>query len=308
MDNEYFKGEDSLKEALKKIDNIFGIERVINENMDQSKVQKYYNDSHPGYTFVHSNEGAVHMSLNYDGIFNKDGYYQQLREINEYIYPNAQILELACGKGFNSSYLATKNPSARFFGIDISQKHLKYARRRAKEFENLNLDFGDFHTLEFEDDIFDVIFELESVCHATNPEKVFKEAARVLKKGGKFILYDGFRTEDFENLSETQRTTALLVEKAMALNKFYTPSEWMEAATSGGFEITQNDDISTAIFPNCKRLHRIARKYMKYPAISKLTLALLPESLLINSIAGLLLPYSITQNIQTYNRVVLTKK
>lgn len=308
MNYNYFENEETLKEYLDKIENVFNTKSIIDENIDKSKIQKYYYDSNLGYNLVHSKEGSVHMALNYDGVFNKEGYFQQVREINEHLMSDNKVLELGCGKGFNSFFLAKKNNSSKFFGIDISNKHLNYAKKRADSLENLNFNYGDFHSLDFDDNEFDVVFELESVCHSDSPETVLKEVNRVLKSVGKFILYEGFRTKGFENLTKTQKKAASLIEKTMAVNNGHNINEWLEIAKNNGFTVIQNDDISIAIMPNLKRFHRMARKYFKYNLTAKIILAVMPKNLIKNTVAGLLMPFSIMQKTHSYNRLVLTKK
>lgn len=308
MDNNYFKSEEILQEYLNKIERVFNTDSIIKEDIGKSKIQKYYRDSNLGYNLVHSKDGSVHMALNYDGIFNENGYYQQAKEIETHQKPNFKILELGCGKGFNSSYLASSNPGSTYFGIDISDKHLSYAQKRSENLTNLNFLYGDFHSLEFDDNTFDIVFELESVCHSDDPKTVLGEVHRVLKTGGKFILYEGFRTTTYEAATSIQKKSALLIEKTMAVNTGHNIKEWLKIAESLGFETTLNDDISLAIMPNLKRFHRLARKYFKNYFLSKFILALLPKNLIKNTIAGLLMPFSIMQNVQSYNRIVLTKR
>ncbi|QAA82725.1 SAM-dependent methyltransferase [Aequorivita sp. H23M31] len=308
MDNNYFKSQENLQKYVDKIERVFNTDSIINEDIDKTKVQKYYRESNAAYNLVHSKDGSVHMAVNYDGIFNDEGYYQQVKEINEYIKPNFKVLELGCGKGFNSHYLASSNTKSQFHGIDISKTHLKYAKKRAKNLRNLQPSYGNFHSLNFDDNTFDIVFELESVCHSDSPKTVLDEVYRVLKTGGKFILYDGFRTENYTTSTALQKKSALLVEKTMAVNTGHTILEWLEIAKESGFEISVNDDISLAIMPNLKRFHRLAKKYFKYYMISKFIMILVPKNLIKNTIAGILLPFSIMQNLQSYQRIVLTKK
>lgn len=308
ISREDFSNTIVLSNYLHKIEKVFDIKKVIESHIDRSKIQSYYHDSNIGYNLVHSKEGSVHMAINYDGVFDEQGYYQQAIEIEKYISDENTILELGCGKGFNSFYLAKKKTSSNFYGIDISSKHLSYAKKKAKNLSNLNFSYGDFHSINFDDSTFDIIFELESVCHSDNPEQLLKEVYRILKKEGKFILYEGFRSPNFENRSELQKKMALLIEKSMAVPKGYEINKWLELAKEIGFEVKENTDISEAIMPNLIRFHRLARKYFKYTFLSKIISAILPNNLIKNTIAGLLMPFSIKQKVQTYNRIILVKK
>lgn len=309
MKTDYFHSEEELKAHLEVIDRIFNSEKILSENINRSKIQKYYEDSNFGYNLVHSQEGSVHMAINYDGNFHPDGYYQQAREIDTIIAQRKlSVLELGCGKGFNSNYLATKNENSTFTGIDITKRHLKYAQEKSKELDNMHVEFGDFHELQFKDNQFDLVFELEAVCHSDSPETVLKEVYRVLKPGGSFILFEGFRSKDFDGFSHMQKKASYLIEKTMGVNHGHNIEKWLSIAEKAGFEVTQNDDISTAILPNLIRFHRIAGKFFKRIWLAKLVYLVMSKNLIKNTIAGWLMPFSIQQGMQTYNRIILTKK
>jgi ubiquinone/menaquinone biosynthesis C-methylase UbiE len=309
MNNEFFEKQENLDQQLVVIDKIFDTAKILNEKLDKPKIQKYFDDSNWGYRLVHSKEDSVHMALNYDGVFNTDGYYQQVNEISELISDETDcVLELGCGMGFNSDYLAKKYPEVNFRGIDITSKHIKRAKEKAEKLANLQLQYGDFHDIRFGDNCFDVVFEMESVCHTDTPEVVLSEVHRVLKPGGKFMLFDGFRSDDFNSLTDNQKKAGYLVEKTMGVNFGHTISEWISIAEKVGFKVDMNDDISHAILPNLKRFHRIANKYFKRPFIAKMVYWVMSKNLIKNTIAGSLLPFSIAQKMQMYQRIILVKK
>ncbi|MEJ6491775.1 MAG: class I SAM-dependent methyltransferase [Flavobacteriales bacterium] len=309
MNNDYFLSEANLKEHLAVIEKIFETDKILNEDINLTKIQKYYRDSNFGYNLAHSKEGSVHMAINYDGVFHEDGYYEQVKEIDEIIKKKeARVLELGCGKGFNSKYLAERNPNIGFQGIDVTERHLKYAAAKSKEIENLTVAFGDFHELQFNDQQFDYVFELESVCHSDNPEKVLSEVHRVLQPGGKFILFEGFRTKNFDHLSPNQKKASYLIEKTMGVNNGHNIEEWLKIAEKIGFEVEVNDDISEAIMPNLSRFHRLAGKYFKRVGLAKVVYKIMSKNLIKNTIAGWLMPFSIMQGMQSYNRIILLKK
>jgi ubiquinone/menaquinone biosynthesis C-methylase UbiE len=249
------------------------------------------------------------MAINYDGIFDPEGYYQQVKEISAHLdCTTKEVLELGCGKGFNSAYLAKKFGETNFTGIDITEQHLLYAKKRAHATTNLHFNYGDFHQLEQADSSIDIVFELEAICHSDKPETVLEEVYRVLKPGGKFILYEGFRTETFDKCTKTQKEAAVLIEKTMAVNNGHPILEWLYFAKKAGFEVEQNDDISLAIMPNLKRFHRLALRFFGSRLLKKTLPALLPKNLIKNTIAGSLMPFSIMQKMQSYHRIVLVKK
>jgi len=106
-------------------------------------------------------------------------------------------LDLGCGPGALSYALAKKaQPSSTIIGIDISNDQLNYARAHADgfpckpQFIKCSMD-----ELNFPDQSFDLVMT-SMALHETPPEvrrKAIKEAARVLKPGGLFILVDWSR-------------------------------------------------------------------------------------------------------------------
>lgn len=307
MSTPNFHAEEDLQLAVDHLAQFFDLEAIAAEEYGNKEVQKYFTDSNLGYNIVHSGEGSVHMAINYDEKYNIEGYYQQVKEIQEYIAPGQSILELGCGKGFNSAYLAERNNDVTFTGIDLTKKHLQYAQKRARSKSNLSFVRADYHTTPFEDQQFNNIFVLEAACYSKTPEVLFQEMLRVLKPGGRFILYEGFRKVQFNELSDIQKFAATLVEKTMAVNLGYDVDQWLNMAKKAGFEVEEAADLSKYILPNLKRFHRLALRFLSKPTLARIAGWIMPKYLIRNAIAALLLPFTVAQGVQNYTRVVLKK-
>lgn len=293
-----------LNDYLRKVRAVFDINEVVNQGFDAGKIVEYYTQSNLGYQFFHSNEGSVHMALNYDGKFSKDGYFGQakLAETQLRAIGANRVLELASGKGFNLIYLAKRNPSVSFVGIDLTPVHVNAANAHADEsgLQNIKFLVGDFHNLEFPNESFDYVFEVESICHAIDMKLVLETVNKLLRTGGLFTVIDGFKKKSLQLLSEDERLAALLVEKSMAVGGALLISEFKKNAESVGFETKEINDISYAIMPNLIRLQVLARGFFKFPLVAKLAYKLLPPYLVKNAIAGLLMPIVVQEQIQGY--------
>lgn len=294
---------------LKNIERVFDTEFMLNENISNEFVRKYYKNSSWGYSFFHSKDGSVHMALNFDGKFDSSGYEAQPEFFSRFIQENKakNILELGFGKGFNSRYVAQKNADISITGLDLTPDFYSQAQSKAKNFSNIELKLGDFHQLPFADASFDVVYEVEAVCHARDILQVLNEVFRVLKPGGHYLAYDGFRQPGFDQLDNQLRKAARLVEISMAVEKGQYLEEFKEAALKAGFEIRLLNDVSDAIMPNLMRFRRLARKFFKYKLLARFILSILPSLLVKNSVAGLLMPHTIQGNAFGYYQLVLQK-
>jgi len=299
----------SLDESLKIIDDFFGIRDLLKGNISKKQIQSYYRASSWAYRMFHSKDGAVHMAINYDGKFNPTGYYTAPNEIGDYIEKNVvrKVVEFGCGKGFNSIHLAKKFPETEFIGFDITEKHLEIAKKNSQNHPNLSFKYGDFQSIDLPDNFCDIVFETEAICHAHYPEKVIQEAFRILKPGGLFILYEGFRTDKFYNENELMLTAGRLIEKTMAVNEFANENVWIQNAVNSGFITIENKDLSNSIMPNLLRLNNIANRFFEKKVLSTVIKILLPQEMLMNSVAGLLMPYGIENEVFKYRKIVLEK-
>lgn len=105
-----------------------------------------------------------------------------------YINSNYVILEGACGFGYGAAYLSDK--CKKMYATDISEENIEYAKNAYKGYKNIKWEVSDVCALPYKDEMFDLYTSFETMEHISidNVEKYLYEAARVLKKNGKFII------------------------------------------------------------------------------------------------------------------------
>lgn len=96
-------------------------------------------------------------------------------------------LELGCGEGQNSRWLARKG--LKCIAVDISEGQLEYARRDA-EAEGLSIDFrqGTIEAFEVNEEAFDLITSSHAFEFVEQPFEQIKRIARWLKPGGTLMI------------------------------------------------------------------------------------------------------------------------
>jgi ubiquinone/menaquinone biosynthesis C-methylase UbiE len=96
-----------------------------------------------------------------------------------------KILEIGCGLGILTSAVSELNPNGEVYGIEASPEQLSQA---APGRANLHFLRGDAHHLPFEKDTFDLAYCRYVLEHVANPASVVKEAYRVLRPEGRFLV------------------------------------------------------------------------------------------------------------------------
>jgi 2-polyprenyl-3-methyl-5-hydroxy-6-metoxy-1,4-benzoquinol methylase len=100
-----------------------------------------------------------------------------------------KILEIGVGNGRDSVYFVSQNNEVT--GIDIAEGAIKLAKENALKSgvgEKVNFVKGKAEELGFNNESFDAVYSI-SVLHATILPESLSEIARVLKPGGKAIIY-----------------------------------------------------------------------------------------------------------------------
>jgi tocopherol O-methyltransferase len=111
------------------------------------------------------------------------------------IKPGSDILDIGCGFGASSLYLA-KTYNAAVTGINTSSVQVEMAIKAAAS-EKLDARFlvMDAEAMDFHKQ-FDLLWSVESISHYEHREKFFASAARLLKPGGLFAITDWFKKEN----------------------------------------------------------------------------------------------------------------
>lgn len=97
------------------------------------------------------------------------------------------VLDVGCGTGAMLEMIQEKYPEANCTGADLSSSMIEFA---AKSHPHFTFCVADAIQLPFNDSSFDVVTNAISFHHYTDPTRAVKEAYRVLKPGGQFLLMD----------------------------------------------------------------------------------------------------------------------
>ena len=103
------------------------------------------------------------------------------------------IIELGVGTGLNLAHYPTRCVVT---GIDISSSMLKWAKKKARKNTTLyQMDAA--HMTRFKDNSFDGAVMTFLLRVVPEPRKVLQEVQRVVKNGGRIVIYDVFGEKSF---------------------------------------------------------------------------------------------------------------
>ncbi|HFA47508.1 MAG TPA: methyltransferase domain-containing protein [Bacteroidetes bacterium] len=212
-------------------------------------VESYYEGTRWDYRWVWGvrNTHALHF-----------GYYDETATHHEAAVANmnrvmadligigagCSVLDAGCGVGGSGIWLA-ENRGCSVVGITPVEAQVRDASfNAAKRGLGHRAVFlkADYTKAPFDDGAFDVVWALESVCHAERKLDFYKEAYRLLRPGGRLVMTEYLRLErPFCEADELLLQNWL---RAWAIPDLDTPEEHRQHANAAGFQNFASQDIT----------------------------------------------------------------
>ena len=122
------------------------------------------------------------------------------------------VMEVSCGHGGGASYIKRYLNPKSYLGVDRNPQAIEFCRHHYS-LEELSFAQGDAEALQFDDQTFDAIINVEaSHCYGDMAQFV-REVARLLRPGGYFLYADFRSTAEQEDLRRQLAQSGLEVVK-----------------------------------------------------------------------------------------------
>lgn len=193
--------------------------------------------------------------------------------VSKFILPPADVLEIGCGTGIVSSFLAEKG--YRVTGCEYYQEAIHMAWPGFKIIQ------GDAHNIPFEDNCFDMAGLFDVIEHFDDYREILLEAARVIKRGGIITvtvparqeLWSGIDERDFHKRRYTKK---ILKESLLAAGlrpllieyifmSLYFPMKFMRRNKNHTVNQFKIDKRVNALLKKFFEIERLTSKFLPLP-------------------------------------------
>jgi SAM-dependent methyltransferase len=153
------------------------------------------------------------------------------------LHEGETVLDLGSGGGIDVLLSARRvGPAGKAYGVDMTDEMLELARRNQREAGVENVDFlkGTIEAVPLPDDSVDVIISNCVINLSADKPSVFREAARVLRAGGRFAVTDIVADPDMD-----EQTRSDLAQWTGCIAGALTEEEFRAELEAAGFEAVE---------------------------------------------------------------------
>jgi len=181
-----------------------------------------------------------------------------LRSIDETMLTAAQLapgeclLDAGCGAGASANSIAAHHEGP-VIGLTLVPEQAKRARRGGKA----QFLCADYAATPLCDASCDVVWMLESICHAPDKPALLDEIVRLLRPGGRLVIADRFAARP--DLSPAERDALRSWLYPWAMPDLVTADELIELAALAGLQLSQRTDLTLSAGPSLRFLGHFAQ-------------------------------------------------
>lgn len=153
-----------------------------------------------------------------------------------------RVLEIGCGNGAATAHVLEYVEPRELVGVDPSEAFIRMARERYADRSGIRFDVGDAVDTGEPDASFDLAIAHTVFSHLPDPAAALQEAYRVLKPGGRLVVFDGdYATNTVALFAGDPLQTAMEVALRNLVHDPYVMRRLMVLARDVGFEVEPLD-------------------------------------------------------------------
>lgn len=228
------------------------------------EIVRYYEETWNDYRSMWSDRRSRALHFGYyddnarthaQALLNTNRVLGELAQVS----PGDVVLDAGCGIGGSTCWLA-EHRNARCVGISPVIRQVRRASALAVErrvSDKVQFVCTDYTRTSFADRSFDVVWALESVCHAAQKASFYREAARLLTPGGRLVIAEYMR----RGRDGVPAEESLLREwfTGWSMPDLDTRTEHCLHAEEAGLANVTVRDFTPVVAKSLRRLHALAR-------------------------------------------------
>ena len=189
----------------------------------------------------------------WEAFLSKFKFWEEPYETVNKMLPNqGKIIDLGCGEGLLSNYLAITSPKRKVVGYEIAPERLMHAKKGIK---NVSFSTGDIVRITYPKADAIVLFHvLHHLSDKNTQEHVLKKVKNALKNNGKLVIAEVHVKPNIKFIAAWIADHFLVpwvFEKKLYTKAYFRKEgEWVSVLKKIGFKVKTTEETNGRPFPN----------------------------------------------------------
>lgn len=218
-------------------------------------ITEFYNEATEDYGFW-SNDYNMHFGYFVPFKTNPFKRDSMLNQLNAQVLKRlnikqhkTRIIDLGCGMGATMRYALKHYKNVIAYGVTLSDFQVKEGNKLLQGKNGIILK-ENYNQTTFQSNSFNAAFAIESFCHSGHNFASIKEAYRILKTGGRFVISDAFLKKERQELCKGGLWAYQKLCNHWNLEKLETKQQIINPLKSVGFKNITVEDASFKVAPS----------------------------------------------------------
>jgi tocopherol O-methyltransferase len=217
---------------------------VSEQPVSDAAIADHYDELDPFYRDIWGQH--VHHGLWLEGNETPEEAVQKMVQLvaeKANLRPGERVVDIGCGYGASARLLA-QSYDAKVTAITMSAVQHTFAQR-TKPGPEVTYILGNWYSLEFAPDSFDLAIAIESGEHMADKVEFARRAYRVLRPGGRFVLCAWLSADHISKWQAEFLMKPICAEGRIP--NLATAREYTDAVTEAGFRATGSQDLTDRV-------------------------------------------------------------
>jgi SAM-dependent methyltransferase len=178
-----------------------------------------------------------------------------------------QLVDLGCGLGATARHAVARFPQVHVTGVTVVPWQVRRGSELAARVpggNRIELLLADYQATGLASKSFDAAYAIESSCYGeeAGKAKLLGEAHRLLRRGGRLVVADGFLKRPPEEMGRVSQRLVRGIRESWAIRELGQLAEFVQELECAGFGDVKVEDLRWRVAPSAMQIPLVTARFL----------------------------------------------